>query len=109
MILKFIFKKENTQMAKNHSPVVANLKPAAKRISASVADHTIRLSDPASDSDAMKAFLADGGDIIVLSTRNAKGLKKSRARVSAGGSNRAEKSRRAHTSQDRNARNLRTS
>lgn len=83
---------------------------AEKRISSSDADHTARLSDSSSDSDAMKAFLAKGGEIEVLATRNSKGLKKSKARVSAGGgSNRADKSRMAHTSQDRNARTLRTS
>jgi hypothetical protein len=82
---------------------------AEKRISSSDADHTPRLSESSSDSDAMKAFLANGGEITVLATRNSKGLKKSKVRVSAGGSNRADKSRKAHTSQDRNARNLRSS
>jgi hypothetical protein len=83
---------------------------AEKRITSSDADHTERLSHSSSDSDAMKAFLANGGEINVLTTRNSKGFKKQKARVSAGGNiNRAEKSRMAHTSQDRNARNLRTS
>ena len=99
-------------MARNrfHSASAANLKPAAKRISSSVADHTSRLSASANASDAIKAFLANGGEITVVSTRNAKGLKKSRVHVSGGfAGNRAEKSRKAHTAQDRNARNLRSS
>jgi len=84
---------------------------AEKRITKSDADHTARLSDSSSDSDAMKAFLAKGGEIKVLATRNSKGLKKSRVHVSAGGGRgtRADKSRKAHTSQDRNARNLKVS
>jgi hypothetical protein len=83
---------------------------AEKRITSSDADHTERLSNSSSDSDAMTEFLANGGEINILATRNSKGFKKSKARVSAGGNtNRADKSRMAHTSQDRNARNLRTS
>jgi len=82
---------------------------AEKRITSSEADHTARLSDSSSDSDAMKAFLAKGGEIKVLATRNSKGLKKSRVHVSGGsGVTRADKSRKAHSSHDRNARNLRS-
>ncbi len=80
---------------------------AEKRATKSDADHTVRLSDSSSDSDAMKAFLANGGEIKVLATRNSKGLKKSRVRVSGGsGVTRANRSRKAHTSQDRNLRAL---
>ena len=80
---------------------------AEKRVTSSDADHTARLSDSSSDSDAMKAFLAKGGEIEVLATRNSKGLKKSKARVSAGGNgNRADKSRMAHESHDRSLRAL---
>ena len=83
---------------------------AEKRVTKSDADHTARLSDSSSDSDAMKAFLAKGGEINVLATRNSKGLKKSRVHVSGGsGVTRADKSRKAHASHDRNARNLRNS
>ncbi len=80
---------------------------AEKRVTKSDADHTSRLSESSSDSDAMKAFLAKGGEIKVLATRNSKGLKKSRVRVSGGsGVTRANRSRKAHTSQDRNLRAL---
>jgi len=84
---------------------------AEKRVTKSDADHTARLSDAAKDSDAMKAFLAKGGEIKVLAPRNSKGLKKSRVHVSAGGGRgtRADKSRKAHASHDRNARNLKIS
>ena len=83
---------------------------AEKRVTSSDADHTARLSDSSSDSDAMKAFLAKGGEIKVLATRNSKGLKKSRVHVSGGsGVTRADKSRKAHASHDRNARNLKAS
>ena len=83
---------------------------AEKRATKSDADHTVRLSDSSSDSDAMKAFLANGGEIKVLATRNSKGLKKSRVHVSSSesGRNRVDKSRKAHATHDRNARNLRS-
>lgn len=78
---------------------------AEKRITSSDADHTARLSDSSSDSDAMKAFLAKGGEINVLATRNSKGLVKSRTSVS-GGAPRINKSRMAHNAHDRNLRAL---
>tara|TARA_R110000824_G_scaffold129851_1_gene291430 strand:+ start:49 stop:519 length:471 start_codon:yes stop_codon:yes gene_type:complete len=78
---------------------------AEKRISSSDADHKVRLSAAAKDSDAMTAFLAKGGEIKVLSTRNAKGFVKSRTRVS-GGAPRTDKSRIAHNAHDRNLRAL---
>ena len=78
---------------------------AEKRISSSDADHKVRLSAAAKDSDAMTAFLAKGGEIKVLSTRNAKGFVKSRTRVS-GGAPRTDKSRMAHNAHDRNLRAL---
>ncbi len=78
---------------------------AEKRITSSDADHTARLSDSSSDSDAMKAFLAKGGEINVLATRNSKGLVKSRTSVS-GGVPRINKSRMAHNAHDRNLRAL---
>ncbi len=82
-----------------------SVEDARERITSSDADHTARLSDSSSDSDAMKAFLAKGGEINVLATRNSKGLVKSRTRVS-GGAPRIDKSRMAHNAHDRNLRAL---
>ena len=81
---------------------------ATKRVSSSDADHTLRLSSGSSDSKAMKAFLANGGSITVLPTRNSKGFKPSKVRVSGGsGLNSADKSRRAHSKAIRDSRSLR--
>ena len=81
---------------------------AVKRVSSSDADHTLRLSSGSSDSKAMKAFLANGGSITVLPTRNSKGFKPSKVRVSGGsGLNSADKSRRAHSKAIRDSRSLR--
>ena len=81
---------------------------AVKRVTRSGADHTLRLSPSSSDSDAMKAFLANGGSITVLPTRNSKGFKPSKVRVSGGsGLNSADKSRRAHSKVARDSRSLR--
>jgi len=72
---------------------------ATKRVTRSAADHTLRLSSGFSDSKAMKAFLANGGEIEVLPTRTSAGFKRSnKVRVSGGsGVNSLEKSRRAHS------------
>ena len=78
---------------------------AEKRISSSDADHKVRLSAAAKDSDAMTAFLAKGGEINVIATRNSKGFVKSRTHVSAGAP-RTDKSRIAHNAHDRNLRAL---
>ena len=81
---------------------------APKRVSTSDADHSLRLSSGSSDSKAMKAFLANGGSITVLPTRNSKGFKPSKVRVSGGsGLNSADKSRRAHSKVARDSRSLR--
>jgi hypothetical protein len=79
-----------------------------KRVSRAAADHALRLSSSASDSKAMKAFLANGGDITVLPTRNSKGFKPNKVRVSGGsGFNSAERSRKAHSRVARASRSLR--
>ena len=78
---------------------------AEKRVSPSDADHKVRLSAAAKDSDAMTAFLAKGGEINVIATRNSKGFVKSRTHVSAGAP-RTDKSRIAHNAHDRNLRAL---
>lgn len=81
---------------------------ATKRVSSASADHTLRLSSGSSDSKAMKAFLANGGEIKVLATRNAKGFKPNKIRVSGGsGLNSAEKSSLAHDKAIRASRSLR--
>ena len=81
---------------------------ATKRVSSASADHTLRLSSGSSDSKAMKAFLANGGNITVLPTRNSKGFKPNKVRVSGGsGLNSADKSRRAHDKAVRASRSLR--
>ena len=81
---------------------------ATKRVTRSDADHRLRLSSSSSDSKAMKAFLANGGSITVLPTRNSKGFKPSKVRVSGGsGLNSADKSRRAHSKVARDSRSLR--
>ena len=69
------------------------------RRSSEVSDHTSRLSVSSSDSDAMKEFLATGGSITVLPTRNAKGFSQSNKIRVAGGSrtNSLAKSRNAHS------------
>ena len=58
----------------------------AKRVTKADTDFTNRLSSSATDSDAMKEFMANGGTITVLPTRNSKGFKRSKVRVSAGSS-----------------------
>jgi len=81
---------------------------AVKRVSSSDADHTLRLSSGSSDSKLMKAFLANGGNITVLPTRNSKGFKPSKVRVSGGSSvNSLDKSRAAHSKVARDSRSLR--
>ena len=81
---------------------------ATKRVSSSDADHTLRLSSGSSDSKAIKAFLANGGNITVLPTRNSKGFKPNKVRISGGsGVNSLDKSRRAHDKMVRDSRSLR--
>lgn len=81
---------------------------AVKRVSSSDADHTLRLSSGSSDSKAIKAFLANGGNITVLPTRNCRGFVPSKVRVSGGsGVNSLDKSRRAHDKMARDSRSLR--
>lgn len=81
---------------------------ATKRVSSSDADHTLRLSSGSSDSKLMKAFLANGGDITVLPTRNSKGFKPNKGRVSGGSSvNSLDKSRAAHSKVARDSWSLR--
>ena len=81
---------------------------AVKRVSSSDADHTLRLSSGSSDSKAIKAFLANGGNITVLPTRNSKGFQPKRIRVSGGsGVTSAQKSRRAHSKVARDSRSFR--
>jgi len=78
----------------------------AKRVSHAATDHRLRLSSGSSDSKAMKAFLANGGDITVLPTRNAKGFSQSRRVKVSGGSglSSAEKASRTHSKVLREAR-----
>lgn len=81
---------------------------AVKRVTRSGADHTLRLSSSSSDSDAMTAFLANGGEIKVLPTRNSAGFKPNKARVSGGSTvTSLHKSRRAHSKVERAIRSSR--
>ncbi len=81
---------------------------ATKRVTRSAADHTLRLSSGSSDSKAMKAFLANGGEIEVLPTRNSAGFNPSKPRVSAGSTvTSLHKSRRAHNKVERAIRSSR--
>ena len=81
---------------------------ATKRVTRSAADHTLRLSSGSSVSKAMKAFLANGGEIEVLPTRNSAGFNPSKPRVSAGSTvTSLHKSRRAHNKVERAIRSSR--
>jgi hypothetical protein len=91
-----------------HSRWTHSLVKPAKRVTSKSADHTSRLSNSRTDSKAMKEFLANGGTITVLPTRNAKGSKAQRIRVGSSIVKSVSKQRAAHTKQDRNARALRS-
>jgi hypothetical protein len=68
-----------------------------KRITSTDTDFVNRLSSKKNDDKKMREFLAGGGEITVLPTRNAKGLKKSRMKASSGKSGGHNRSRKAHT------------
>jgi len=80
------------------------------RITRAAADHTLRLSSGFTDSPAMKAFLANGGSIEVLPTRNSVGFKRNKIRAGSGSTVTAlHKSRAAHSRVAREIRSSRSS
>ena len=83
------------------------VKPS-KRITSESADHTSRLSNSRKDSKAVREFLANGGTITVLPTKNSKGFKSQKIRMSGSIPKTVSKQRAAHTKQDRNARMIRS-
>ena len=79
------------------SPEFVPIPKRETRVSSSSADHRLRLSSSSSDSKAMKAFLANGGEIEIIPTRNAKGFTRSnKVRVSGGFRSPRDASRNAH-------------